>query len=408
MEPRPCGRGNARLREPGREPGGGFNGATTLRSWKHSARDYRSGLGAASMEPRPCGRGNYRAYPAGGVRAVRFNGATTLRSWKLPAGPRAGRRPKGFNGATTLRSWKHPRVHASLVGGAAASMEPRPCGRGNLKVMLRTAAVHSFNGATTLRSWKRWRARKSCWTQLRLQWSHDLAVVETACTGPRTIWRWSGFNGATTLRSWKLDAAVAQRRVLVCFNGATTLRSWKQHRAEALVLIVLLASMEPRPCGRGNHEYKRGALHSGRLQWSHDLAVVETCAARWPPIGEAGSGFNGATTLRSWKPSMEPTKRSGTLGFNGATTLRSWKRAMVITARYGGRWLQWSHDLAVVETAHGPSWAPLAEELQWSHDLAVVETRWRAGAAAERPDRFNGATTLRSWKPVPARDRARD
>src|SRR5579885_548118 len=179
MEPRPCGRGNARLREPGREPGGGFNGATTLRSWKHSARDYRSGLGAASMEPRPCGRGNYRAYPAGGVRAVRFNGATTLRSWKLPAGPRAGRRPKGFNGATTLRSWK------------------------------------------------RWRARKSCWTQLRLQWSHDLAVVETSsrpsCRPPPKRLQWSHdlavveTSTRTRIPCWRC----------CCFNGATTLRSWK-------------------------------------------------------------------------------------------------------------------------------------------------------------------------------------
>src|SRR5579884_2497734 len=258
MEPRPCGRGNARLREPGREPGGGFNGATTLRSWKHSARDYRSGLGAASMEPRPCGRGNYRAYPAGGVRAVRFNGATTLRSWKLPAGPRAGRRPKGFNGATTLRSWKHPRVHASLVGGAAASMEPRPCGRGNLKVMLRTAAVHSFNGATTLRSWKRWRARKSCWTQLRLQWSHDLAVVETArssCPASRTC-----------MLQWSHDLAVVETASSGSsrsdspsgFNGATTLRSWKP-RIQARGSALRKASMEPRPCGRGNQMNTRGA-----------------------------------------------------------------------------------------------------------------------------------------------------
>ncbi len=299
-----------------------------------------------------------------------------MRSWKLPAGPRAGRRPKGFNGATTLRSWKHPRVHASLVGGAAASMEPRPCGRGNLKVMLRTAAVHSFNGATTLRSWKRWRARKSCWTQLRLQWSHDLAVVETACTGPRTIWRWSGFNGATTLRSWKLDAAVAQRRVLVCFNGATTLRSWKQHRAEALVLIVLLASMEPRPCGRGNHEYKRGALHSGRLQWSHDLAVVETRLTR-AELGGADS-FNGATTLRSWKPvpragrrsvkreaaSMEPRpcgrgnhrwSRQSDPGHGASMEPRPCSRGNLndLDQTVGLIRLQWSHDLAVVETSNG-------------------------------------------------------
>ncbi len=36
--------------------------------------------------------------------------------------------------------------------------------------------------------------------------------------------------------------------------------------------------------------------------------------------------------------------------------------------------------------------------LQWSHDLAVVETLTSHTACALMR-RFNGATTLRSWKP---------
>src|SRR5579884_3809393 len=178
MEPRPCGRGNT-VREI-------IEAALAQLQWSHDLAVVETiepipleEFGPfASMEPRPCGRGNFQQ---------------------------------------------------ALVQAAAqkASMEPRPCGRGNLKVMLRTAAVHSFNGATTLRSWKRWRARKSCWTQLRLQWSHDLAVVETSsrpsCRPPPKRLQWSHdlavveTSTRTRIPCWRC----------CCFNGATTLRSWK-------------------------------------------------------------------------------------------------------------------------------------------------------------------------------------
>ncbi len=133
------------------------------------------------------------------------------------------------------------------------------------------------------------------------------------------------------------------------FNGATTLRSWK-----------LFTNKKTTP-------------ETIQLQWSHDLAVVET-----RPRGAAGPSrrsFNGATTLRSWK--REEPSRLGLMnvGFNGATTLRSWKLHAYSDPRLAILLLQWSHDLAVVETA-----SPLSDggtqctRLQWSHDLAVVET----------------------------------
>src|SRR5579884_3076373 len=180
-------------------------------------------------------------------------------------------------------------------------MEPRPCGRGNfMPILTRGWQFSCFNGATTLRSWKP---------------PHHSPMVGLIA---------HGFNGATTLRSWKPGAA----------QGA-------EQAPEA--------SMEPRPCGRGN---------------------VSTATA----IPTAGEGFNGATTLRSWKPrllhpmaaaqsaSMEPRpcgrgnaliaqgERIPARSFNGATTLRSWKLGINLTS--GGRvqMLQWSHDLAVVET----------------------------------------------------------
>src|SRR5579884_2121273 len=147
------------------------------------------------------------------------------------------------NRLTTLRWWDS--MHT-------ASMEPRPCGRGNLISACRgfmiTALQWSHDLAVVETMYDRLR-RKAL---IRLQWSHDLAVVET--TNPPLL----------------------PRPVVPCFNGATTLRSWKRFN-------------------RNGHPHGWGGL-----QWSHDLAVVETDACRG---GRRGwSGFNGATTLRSWKP----------------------------------------------------------------------------------------------------------
>ncbi len=158
------------------------------------------------MEPRPCGRGNR---------------------------------------LTTLRWWDS--MHT-------ASMEPRPCGRGNLISACRgfmiTALQWSHDLAVVETMYDRLR-RKAL---IRLQWSHDLAVVET--TNPPLL----------------------PRPLVSCFNGATTLRSWKPGAAQGAEQAPE-ASMEPRPCGRGN---------------------VSTATA----IPTAGEGFNGATTLRSWKPTL--------------------------------------------------------------------------------------------------------
>ena len=61
-----------------------------------------------------------------------------------------------------------------------------------------------------------------------------------------------------------------------------------------------------------------------RLQWGHDLAVMESSPecrrGSWSSIS-----FNGAMTLRSWRDGFDPVGRGG-LGL-----------------------LQWGHDLAVME-----------------------------------------------------------
>src|SRR5579884_197520 len=253
------------------------------------------------MEPRPCGRGNFMPILTRGWQFSCFNGATTLRSWKPPHhSPMVGLNAYGFNGATTLRSWKQPIPPCCRGLSSRASMEPRPCGRGN------PAPPRAPNRPP------------------KLQWSHDLAVVET-------------------FQPQRPSPRLGR------------------------------ASMEPRPCGRGNRRLSGRTPGMVRLQWSHDLAVVETWKLG-PNWSIKLTSFNGATTLRSWKPrllhpmaaaqsaSMEPRpcgrgnaliaqgERIPARSFNGATTLRSWKLGINLTS--GGRvqMLQWSHDLAVVET----------------------------------------------------------
>ena len=179
MEPRPEGRGDD---GPRRLHGGG---------------------GGASMEPRPEGRGDL-------VFQASRKCAPTALQWSH--GPKAvetssHRRDRGavegFNGATARRPWRHATaIHAE--GGAHASMEPRPEGRGDsggktlLKAILEASMEprpegrgdwrprtsnspdqNCFNGATARRPWRRAVGSTVVTSFCMLQWSHGPKAVET-------------------------------------------------------------------------------------------------------------------------------------------------------------------------------------------------------------------------------------
>ena len=173
-----------------------------------------------------------------------------MRPWKGQNAPEYPPAKPGFNGATTLRPWKvaGPRTRRPR---RAASMGPRPCGRGRCGYTERTVPA------------------------LALQWGHDLAAVEG---------RAGALHGCRG----------------ICFNGATTLRPWKVALAAA-VAGPALASMGPRPCGRGR--WQRPGMEPTDdigLQWGHDLAAVEGVFTLYSD-GFFPTSFNGATTLRPWK-----------------------------------------------------------------------------------------------------------
>src|SRR5579884_430267 len=281
MGPRPIGRGNSA--QPCRRntaPPAGFNGAATDRSrkFRNAVIDlgYRQG---ASMGPRPIGRGNTRRRNAStwrqrcasmGPRPIgRGNGGDlagtypnpSVLQWgrdrsvaEIPRHSLEGHRSVGFNGAATDRSRKLNCCLPVSVEGGAASMGPRPIGRGNSPERSRSRRTRGtlqwgrdrsvaeiladpgslargrrgFNGAATDRSRKSELVLMQQIEAVGLQWGRDRSVAEIAFCFLSSSWSVSSFNGAATDRSRKFQG-LRPRRGPQCtrFNGAATDRSRK-------------------------------------------------------------------------------------------------------------------------------------------------------------------------------------
>ena len=229
-----------------------------------------------------------------------FNGATALRPWTAAKLRRSFSTPDtGFNGATALRPW------TALVLAALAP------------------GLLGFNGATALRPWT------------------GLPRAPMPTPG-------QGFNGATALRPWTACTSARSATSGQGFNGATALRPWTAGAPRRAHVPQPMASMGPRPCGRGRSAIRSAAMrqYSG-LQWGHGLAAVD--GRSWPIVacqpaglqwghglaavdGYAGlpyitqdcSRFNGATALRPWTAARPSESAVSSGGFNGATALRPW------------------------------------------------------------------------------------
>ena len=84
------------------------------------------------------------------------------------------------------------------------------------------------------------------------------------------------------------------------------------------------------------------------LQWGHDFDVVEDETAA-DHLRRRLRGFNGATTLTSWKTPRAPEAATRTVT------------------------LQWGHDFDVVEDEDLAAEGDREAVLQWGHDFDVVE-----------------------------------
>ena len=249
-----------------------------------------------------------------------------------------------------MRPWTD-RQAWSADGDSAASMGPRPCGRGRPGRHIRCR--RPFRASMGPRPCGRGRLCEHLLEAppIELQWGHGLAAVD----GKGSATRWvevKSFNGATALRPWTGQTARPQR--------AATALQWGHGLAAvdgtSLNLSsqkVCKASMGPRPCGRGRRCARpRHAAEPPPLQWGHGLAAVDGPArlpvARAATMLQWGHGLAAVdgmwgtlSSCRGAPASMGPRPcgrgrhcwvhhllvRSGS--FNGATALRPWTAANI-------------------------------------------------------------------------------
>ncbi len=84
-----------------------------------------------------------------------FNGATTVESWKTGTVLPLALFSSSFNGATTVESWKTLAGILRILSDRVASMGPRLLSRGRHSERRgRERQRTGFNGATTVESWK--------------------------------------------------------------------------------------------------------------------------------------------------------------------------------------------------------------------------------------------------------------
>ena len=248
-----------------------------------------------------------------------------------------------------------------------------------------------------------------------LQWGRDLSVAEwrqcRRCSGPT-----------------------------VCFNGAATFRS-RNAEIKRVGQCARLASMGPRPFGRGMSMPSAGTSATRPLQWGRDLSVAEwrslttrsttAAALQWGrdlsvaecavhrAAGLMKESFNGAATFRSrnecslagrppltaasmgprpFGRGMERSLESGTVRrprFNGAATFRSRNvrrrpRCKAQMPRFNGAATFRSRN-AGLDVSH----YRLDALLQWGRDLSVAECP-QSPESPPPTTGFNGAATFRS------------
>ncbi len=308
------------------------------------------------MGPRPCGRGNQRRPVRSPLVCPRFNGAAALR-------PRKYRLRSEIEGRTTWLQWGRGLAAAEIMGdvsgaqdimllqwgrglaaaempvsGAtagpayAASMGPRPCGRGNNRLIGRR----------------------------RLHYG--------ASMGPRPCGR--GLAAAEIL-SYSVYGDV----VSLGFNGAAALRPRKSLRRLPARPPSLRASMGPRPCGRGNPAREDVFFADClMLQWGRGLAAAEISFQR------VGSG--GPRRRLQWGRGLaaaEIRKRSARMPWQSRL---QWGRGLAAAEmarfrqrrRTGSIWLQWGRGLAAAEMMRSRSTRrSTVRRLQWGRGLAAAE-----------------------------------
>ncbi len=268
-----CGHGpkaveNTSPSSPSGGSGSGFNAATARRPWRTPALgQFR--LGPVGLQ---CGHGpkaveNLRAEGVGPEQ----DGEASMRPRPEGRGERSGAAPARatsgcFNAATARRPWRTTSFIASCDQCLKASMRPRPEGRGERT--WRDRFIIHYHASMRPRPEGRGeppmslpRSRGST----RLQCGHGPKAVENRRTRPRGTSPGRGFNAATARRPWRTSARPAgcsgQGR-LQCGHGPKAVENKASGGTNDL---ANLASMRPRPEGRGERRDGHRDLAGARL-----------------------------------------------------------------------------------------------------------------------------------------------
>ena len=156
-----------------------------------------------------------------------------------------------------------------------------------------------------------------------------------------------------------------------------------------------LASMGPRPCGRGRCDAGGRHISDLELQWGHGLAAVDGSSRAAAALGPAHASMGPRPCGRGRPPSR---RRRATIysSFNGATALRPWTELQQVVDGLFKDMLQWGHGLAAVDGLTGRT--PSSRSTSFNGATALRPWTAAACAASRRwwPC-FNGATALRPW-----------
>ncbi len=259
-------------------------------------------------------------------------------------------------------------------------MRPRPEGRGErLRPVPHFLAGMCFNAATTRRPWRTELLGKCRQAGLDvLQCGHDPKAVENAVCRTGRASTSGGFNAATARRPWRTSLAHhwhTNGQVLQCGHDPKAVEN-SCHLC--LRLRQPLASMRPRPEGRG----ERPQLVDG-----HPHVGVASMRPRPEGRGEPRTSI----FISRWR----------TCCFNAATTRRPWRTQGVMEGHWLSVWLQCGHDPKAVENLARLTDPHLKrEQLQCGHGPKAVENQSRCRCCRPFRRGFNAATTRRPWRTI--------
>ena len=274
-------------------------------------------------------------------------------------------------------------------------MGPRPLGRGRAGVTSAAYADDERQWGRDLsaaegpwqRSQRRWRGRR--------QWGRDLSAAEGG--SPEELKRYD------SRRQWGRDLSAAEGWITSrCYeqvfrvNGAATSRPRKAPRLTD-PSITLVASMGPRPLGRGRNGY------------GHDNRPPQRASMGPRPLGR-GRAYSTCARMILDKASMgpRPLGRGRCLVFflplldggasMGPRPLGRGRMPAATAGRQSYNLRQWGRDLSAAEGAWASPDANSASPRQWGRDLSAAEGWFTRCISEPTSAGVNGAATSRPRK----------